>query len=223
MPTLTPQELMEIKFQFIRLKYHKERLENSPHLVPGWDLTHTLRIWCEMREKVDLLGVKNFTNPVRKKLDKEIRRVGSSSYVFHIDPKVSVGETTITGVRVIQDPSGDPSQLAKTLYEQVPPQFSEEKYSYSEWLGTTVADYIENGLPTFQLNRSFLIKRYANIFGASHPFLTYTEENAPAEAKNDIHLFNFEKMNIGDLPVVLLYMQNFASEIIRSFEEHLKV
>jgi hypothetical protein len=122
-------------------------------------------------------GIKlGLTNLVRGKQRKNILRGNRYTYI----PLVSGGSSSGAEVRGVtfHNRALSPEEIKK-LYEAGPPVAVPTSLTFSEWLASGIFDApsTNEAHPKLTVSREILIKRVANVLGASHPEGTdFTDE-----------------------------------------------
>lgn len=216
-----------IKLQFRRLKRHYEACKKEVDEISLLDLAHTLRIWVEMAPSVDaIIAEREFTskfpNPQKNKTISKILQ--DADYL-----SVPLASTPETGAGVqIKDIIYAKKYLSpeevKRMYEAGPTIAKETDLSLQNWLGSEILekrvgkgdDRERIGIP-----RCILIKRVANILGASHP--KGKEKAEEIERHFDPMIMELNKMEVANgYPLTYFQLIEIAEIIIKTFDELLE-
>lgn len=162
-----------IELQYKRLEKHfKSSLENKDE-VSFLDLTHSLRIWTELKYEVDKLFPDKLSLPEEEKLSKNKKKfMKNGSEAFYLTLGIDMPTPIkIKGPMCIKGTPQNVSEWAKQLYKEGPPNASYKLRPLTEWLDKP-AIHIKHPANnnTEKINKECLIKRVANLLGASHPF-----------------------------------------------------
>lgn len=206
-----------IKLQYERLERHYKGALEPQDQVSFLDLSHVLRIWAEMKMAIDeiatargiTLGLKNF---VRGKERKNIVR-GSKYIYLPLASGVSSPAVQVKGVGFVNR-ALSPEEIKK-LYEAGPPMASSTSLTFSQWLASGIYDVSSTNAahPTLTISREILIKRVANILGASHPQGTdYSDET---ENRFDPHVRELHQISVaGGYPATYYQLLETAQDIL---------
>ncbi|MFA7268848.1 MAG: hypothetical protein WC073_05850 [Sterolibacterium sp.] len=214
-------DIDHIKLQYVRLERHHSSALKEKDPISFLDLSHALRIWVDMKGFVDAvtkengltLGLANFATP------KEVKKIlkGSKHTYLPLASGVESPGIEVKGVRVI-DRALSPEEIKK-LYEAGPPVAQKSKLSFSEWLASGVYEVPsgEKDHPHLKISREILIKRVANILGASHP--AGTEAAEAAENRFDPYVLDLHGVQLADgYPATYYQLLEIANDIL----EHTK-
>lgn len=161
-----------IKLQFRRLKRHYGNCVEKIDEISMLDLTHCLRIWVEMAKTVDGLAAEEkfevkFPNPVQNKnIKRALKNTTFTSIPLASTPRTNSG-IQVKGLHFIDKVLTD--EEVKKLYEAGPPQIRSANLSLEQWLGSEILEIKNSNGERVGIARSILIRRVANILGASHP------------------------------------------------------
>jgi hypothetical protein len=210
-------DIGQIKLQYKRLARHHSVALKEKDPISFLDLSHALRIWVDMKAFVDEVAKKKgvalrFTNPV---VSKEVKKILKGSKYTYLPLASGVGSPRIEikGVRVINR-ALTPEEV-KNLYEAGPPVAEPSKLSFSEWLGSGVYEVPsgEEKHPHIKISREILIKRVANILGASHP--AGTEAAEAAENKFDLYVLDLHGVLLADgYPATYYQLLEIGNDIL---------
>jgi len=162
-----------IELQYKRLERHYNGALEDRDEVSFLDLSHSMRIWTEMKSSIDELATKKgmklgLKDVVRSRERKQILR-GSKYIYLPLASGVTSPSIEVKGVSFINR-ALSPEEIKK-LYEAGPPMAMPTSSTFTQWLGSGVYDVSSTNQahPTLTISREILIKRVANILGASHP------------------------------------------------------
>ena len=166
-------DIDHIKLQYSRLERHYNGALENRDPISFLDLSHVLRVWVEMKSAIDdLLRRKNLSFQLKSRnLSKEAKKIlRGTKYKY-----LSIGEGVMT-------PGGEThytmeisralnADEVKKLYESSSREQKTTFLSFSQWLGSGIYDVPsgDENHPEITISREILIKRVANILGASHP------------------------------------------------------
>lgn len=205
-----------IKLQFERLKRHYKLAKNEKDPIAFLDLAHTLRIWTELKREVDKIAQKeNLKLDLPNKINnKKLKGILKGSTFFDV-PLASVEsgftpEIQVKGIQIVNRALS--SEEIKKMYEMGPPEVQTGYLTFSEWLGAEVISTInpkDNGY--IGISREIIIKRVANLLGASHPegmdqgneyenqFDPYIKELNKIEVANGYPLTHYQLIEIAEV------------------------
>lgn len=161
-----------IKLQFRRLKKHYEECVNNIDEVHMLDLAHTLRIWVEIAKDIDELIKEEqfkvkFSNPTKNKEIEEVLKGSAFMYIpLASCPKTNTG-MQVSNIIFIKKMLS--AEEAKKLYEAGKQEAKNVELSFTEWLGSEILETKNKKGERIGIARNILIKRVANLLGASHP------------------------------------------------------
>lgn len=165
-------DIEQVRLQYDRLNRHYQgALGKDP--ISFLDFSHTLRVWVDMKALIDTLaqsqGIEfNLKNLI---LTKELQKNLKSSKYKYLplasqvpSPDVKVIGFTMTNRALTPDE-------IKKRYEAGPSKVQKTKLTFSQWLASGIYDVPSEDIqhPKITISRESLIKRVANILGASHP------------------------------------------------------
>lgn len=206
-----------IKLQYARLERHHASALKEKDPISFLDLSHALRIWVDMKTFVDAQSkekglILSLTNSSTPKGVKKILKGCKYTYLPLASGVESPG-VEIKGVRVINR-ALSPGEIKK-LYEAGPPVALKSKLSFSEWLASGVYEVPsgEKEHPHLKISREILIKRVANVLGASHP--VGTEAAEAAENRFDPYVLDLHGVQLADgYPATYYQLLEIANEIL---------
>jgi len=96
-----------------------------------------------------------------------------------------------------------------------PPRAFPSNMSFSEWLAAGVWEVPsgENAHPHISLAREVIIKRVANVLGASHP--AGMEDSDPLENRFDPYIKDLHGIQLAGQPVTYCQLIEFSGEILK--------
>ena len=225
--------------QVKRLKRHYEASIRTYDNVSLLDLSHTLRVWTEMKR--DLLGNSKFGSQTAFKSGspnrKLIRQIGDAQFLLtylpdgaityaHENQIASSARTFGDGyigatVRKNEDGSLEVRSFQFVALALSPdnqkfvdrPRMS--RGNFAQWLGAEVARYRleepDGSRIESSISREILIRRVANSMDASHP-----SSSSPRDSENrfDRHLELLSEFSIGGLPLPYFVLLHAARTII---------
>jgi hypothetical protein len=210
-------EFDDIGIQYYRLLRHYNFAIKNSDPISFLDLSHVLRIWVDMKSNIDNL-LKNdypsirFKNPRKsKKVDKILK--GSKYRFLPLASGVDSPGVQIKGFHFI-DRALTPDEVKK-LYDAGPPELKTTNISFSEWLSSgiyKVPDLENDGLE-LSISREILIKRVANLLGASHP--QGTDIGQTNENRFDKYIVDLHSMKLADgFPATYYQLLEIAKDIL---------
>lgn len=210
-----------IKLQYVRLERHYSSALKDKDPISFLDLAHALRIWVDMKSFVDALakekdvtlGLANSATP------KEVKKIlkGSKHVYLPLASGVESPGVEVKGVRLINR-ALSPEEIKK-MYEAGPPVAQKSKLSFSEWLASGVYEVPSGDKEHshLRISREILIKRVANILGASHP--AGTEAAEAAENRFDPYVLDLHGVKLaGGYPATYYQLLEIANDILENTE-----
>lgn len=156
-----------------RLKRHYSDALANRDPVSFLDLAHVLRIWVELKGTVDAEAQASsaslsFPNPRFSKADRPLLK-GDRHIYLPIASGVDSPGVEIKGLR-ITNRALTPEEI-KARFEAGPPMSQHVSLSFTQWLAAGIYEVpaTDERHPHIRISREILIKRVANILGASHP------------------------------------------------------
>lgn len=211
-----------LHLQFQRLERHYQKSLKDKDEISFLDLAHTLRIWTEVKHEVDQLVInKSFNLKLanNNKLSRKGRKMlrGSKFTYIPVGSGVESPGIQVKGMMVIN--RALTHEEIKQLYKEGPPTTKPTNLTFSEWLGSGILDVSNNddGSSQISLSREIVIKRIANLLGASHPLGNdYSDEN---ENAFDKYVLDLHKYNLADgYPATYYQLLEIAKDIIEGFK-----
>jgi hypothetical protein len=208
----------QIKLQYQRLERHYKGALELRDQVSFLDLSHALRVWTEMKMAIDEiandkgidLGLKNL---VREKETKNILK-GSKYVYLPLASGVASPGIQVKGLSFINRVLSPEER--KKLYEAGPPLALPTSLTFSQWLASGIYDVpsTNEAHPKLTISREILIKRVANILGASHPQGTdYSDEN---ENRFDPYVRELHQITVADgYPATYYQLLEIAQDILQ--------
>lgn len=207
-----------IRLQYQRLERHYQgALSRDP--VSFLDFSHILRVWVDMKSTIDTLaqsqGIElELSNVVRKN---EIQKIlkGSKYTYLPLGSGVPSPGVEVKGIRSI-DRALSPDEIKK-LYEAGPPGVQKAKLTFSQWLASGVYEVPsgDDKHPKLTISREILIKRVANILGASHP--QGTDNSDATENRFDPYVIELNKLFLADgYPATYYQLLEIGKDILQA-------
>ena len=208
-----------IKLQFDRLKRHYEACSKTRDKVSMMDLSHSLRIWVEMKEDVDTLVAsldKNieFKNKVMEGKIKNILKGSSYTWSPLLADESATSDLQVSQV-FISDRAFSAEEV-KTMHEEMMAQDQYKGMTFSNWLGASVMQ-TTGKKGTITISRETLIKRVANMLGASHPI-----HNEPSSNEIDPYILDLHSVEVADgYPLTYYQLIEIANQINITLGKHI--
>jgi hypothetical protein len=159
----------------------------------------------------------NLTNPVSSKSVKKVLK-GSKYTYLPLGSGVKSPGLELKGIRLINR-ALSPDEVKK-LYEAGPPTAQPTSLRYSEWLASGIYEVPSQNTahPELRISREILIKRVANILGASHP-IGGTEELEEIENRFDPYILELHNIEIADgYPATYYQLLEIAKDILNAMK-----
>lgn len=203
--------------QYSRLERHYHQSLNQKDAISFLDLSHCLRIWVDMKSEIDALikakGVQlRLTNTVTSKSVKSLLK-GSKHVYLPLSSGVQSPGIEVKDVRIINRALS--ANEVKKLYDAGPSKAQPTKLLYSEWLASGIYEVPsqDNAHPHIRISRETLIKRVANILGASHPI--GSEETDERENRFDPYILELHAIKLADgYPATYYQLLEIAGDIL---------
>lgn len=193
-------KLQHIHLQYDRLARHHGNALQTKDEISFLDLAHTLRVWVDMkatvtemaRERGLDLGLRHYTPP---KFIKQTLQGATHTYLPLADGVESPG-VEVRGIR-ITNRALTPEEI-KRRAAAGPPVAVASKMTFSEWLAAGVIEVPSDdpNHPHLVISREIIIKRVANVLGASHP--AGMEDADPLENRFDRYVLELHGIRVAD-------------------------
>ncbi len=214
-------EFDDIGIQYYRLLRHYNFALKNADPISFLDLSHSLRIWVDMKSEIDNLLLSKdpsirFKNPESSKKVEKILK-GSKFTFLPLASGIESPGIQVKGIRVINR-ALSPDEV-KELYEAGPTILKTTTLNFSEWISSgiyKVPDTENDGLE-LSISREMLIKRVANILGASHPQGTDNED--ARENRFDKYIVDLHNMKLANgYPATYYQLLEIAKDILNSLK-----
>lgn len=206
-----------IELQYQRLRRHHDAAVGKPDSVSVLDVTHCLRIWVEMKREVDvsLAQVPSRVRFAHSRKSGPLRDMlkGTAFTYLPLATGWSSPGVQVKGMMVVNRVL-TPEEI-KRLYEMGPPRPDAVTSTFSEWLGTEIYEVRDPVGQRLGLSRETLIKRVANILGASHPI---GAEDSDRENHFDPYVRELHSLSLAGIPATFYQMMEIADDLIEAFE-----
>jgi hypothetical protein len=210
-------EFKDIAVQYYRLRRHFHISYKDGDALSYLDLSHSLRIWVEMKSDIDgLLENKSpsirFKNPERSTRTENIL-IGSKYLFLPLASGVNSAALPSKEVPVI-DRALSVEEI-KNFYGAIPTSITMSGLSFSEWLSSGIYKVVDPELADLELSlsREILIKRAASILGACLPHDSDNEE--AQEHRFDQYVADLHKIKLaGGYPATYYQLADFAKDIL---------
>ena len=208
-----------ILLQYQRLERHYQESLERKDPISFLDLAHCLRIWVDMRNHIDAIAKsKNVSfrlaNTATSKAIKKILK-GSKYTYLPLGSGVESPGVEVRGFRFINR-ALTPEEIKK-ISDAGPPVSQPVALSFTEWLASGIYEVPSNDTkhPVLRISRESLIKRVANILGASHPL--GSEQNDEQENKFDPYVLDLHKTVLADgYPATYYQLLEIAKDILEA-------
>lgn len=212
-------EIEHIKLQYDRLQRHYNAALKEKDAISFLDFSHALRVWVEMKHNIDAHAKEKkvtfeFKSFVIQKPIKDILKGSKYTYLPLASGVPSPG-VEITGFRRTNR-AFSPEELKK-IVEAGPPIPEKNELTYSQWIASGIYDVPSEDPkhPKISISREILIKRVANILGASHP--QGTEDGDQGENKFDKYIKELHSIVIGEgYPATYYQLLEIGKDILDS-------
>lgn len=217
-------DIEQVRLQYQRLERHYQGALNKDR-ISFLDFSHTLRVWVDMKSTIDTLaqdlGIEMTLNNVdRNKGKKETQKILKGSKYTYLplasgvpSPDVQVRSLTFTNRAL------SPDEIKKR-YEAGLPVIKNTKLTFSQWLASGIYDVpSENEKhPKLTISREIIIKRVANILGASHP--QGTDNYDTTENTFDPYVLDLHQLIIADdYPATYYQLLEIGKDILQAMSK----
>jgi len=214
-------DIAHVKLQYARLERHHLSALKNKDPISFLDLSHTLRIWVELKSFVDELAkeksiILELNNPNLSKTFKQFLKKN-----IHTHLPLANGVTSTIKIQNVV--TFDRALTDEELIELTKPDTPQASFAqksnlcFSDWLSSGVYEVPSGDVkhPHLKLSREIIIKRVANILGASHPIGT---ENADMqENKFDPYILDLHKIQLADgYPATYYQLLEIANDILEN-------
>ena len=132
--------LEHIKLQYDRLERHHKLALNTQDPISFLDLSHSLRIWVDMKTKIDEIVSEQrielkLNNIVKNKALKKILKGATHKYL-PIGNGVNSPNVQIKGIQIIDRTLN--ADEVKKLYEAGPPKMQNSNLTFGRWLNSSI-------------------------------------------------------------------------------------
>jgi len=214
-------EFEDISIQYFRLRRHFDAALKESDPISFLDLSHSLRIWVDMKSEIDSILKNNypairFKNPTKSKIVDKILK-GSKYKFLPLASGVNSPGVQVKGLFMVNRVLTPDER--KKLYEAGPPELKTTNISFSEWLGSGIykVSDADNDGNELQISRAMLIKRAANFLGASHP--KGTDDGLAGENRFDKFIADLHNTSLaGDFPATYYQLIEIAKDILNTLE-----
>lgn len=212
-------DINHIFLQYKRLERHyRESLEHKDP-ISFLDLSNCLRIWVDMKNQIDALAKSKgsslrLTNTTIPKVVKKVLK-GSKHKYLPLGSGVESPGIEVKGIRIVNK-ALTPDEIKK-LCEAGPPIAQPTSLTFVEWLASGIYEVpSQNSTHThLKISREIIIKRVANILGASHP--AGSEEGDERENRFDAHVLDLHKITLADgYPATYYQLLEIARDILKA-------
>lgn len=212
-------EIDHVFIQYQRLeRYYRESLTQKDP-ISFLDLAHSLRIWVEMKNDIDAIAKRKtvslrLTNTVTSRAIKKILK-GSKYIYLPLGSGVESPGIEVRGFRFTKRKRALSPDEIKTICNQGLPIARPVTLSFAEWLSSGVFEVPseDTGHPVIRISREILIKRIANILGASHPL--GSEQSNELENKFDPYIHDLHRTALADgYPATYYQLLEIAKDIL---------
>lgn len=217
---MTVAKYKQLQVQYARLWRNYRLAEKLRDLPTSLDLTHTLRVWTELKHDVDLVA-----------------RARNVLLAFPPSPQHNALKNALKGRQFAHMPfaggmgQSGPVKILSMVYMHSmlteedfqrlhkagsPAQPGDTTQSFINWMGGSIVQMpsIGPGHRHIQISREILISRTSNILGASHP-IGMDESNA-REHGFDPYVRALHSLIISNMPGTYFQMTEIARHLLDS-------
>lgn len=205
----------QIRLQFFRLERHYNTTLSTKDPISFLDLAHCLRIWVDMKASIDLL-LKQLDHQVEFRntiLNRKLKQILKGTSFKHIPLSIGVDSPNVIVKGLIMVEGNLNEEQKNTVYAMGPPTAQKTRLTFSEWLGAEIIESKTSTGKRLGISRSILIKRVANILGASHP--QGSSQDHDEENRFDPYVRELHQHNVANgFPLTYYQLLEIAGEII---------
>ena len=204
-----------LELQYQRLVKHRDLAVEKLDEVHLLDLAQSLRIFCDMKQKVDERCaskglVPDYAHAIKNKKSYKIIKRHAKVYAAFVTgvPELSVMmKDFLESYRL-------PSQSDRDYLHQHPVTSGVQRLnSLQDWLGAGVIEvYEDSPRERIDISREMLIRRVANTLGGSHP--SSSDDNTK-ENRFDKYVKYLNSLTVGIYPMHYYQLLEIANELIR--------
>jgi hypothetical protein len=209
--------ISHLHLQYDRLKRHHGGALRDKDEISFLDLAHALRVWVDMKATVTGLAkernleleLAHHTPP--KSIKRSLK--GAVHTYLPLASGVNSPGVQVAGIR-ITNRALTPEEI-KARAAMGPPVALPSKMTFSEWLAAGILEVPSGkvGHPHLTLSREIVIKRVANVLGASHP--AGMEDSDPLENRFDPYIKDLHGIQLADgYPATYYQLLEIAGEIL---------
>ena len=210
-------QISHFQLQYDRLARHHGSALKDKDEISFLDLAHTLRVWVDMKATVtDMARARNIqlelTHHTPPKSIKKSLKGAVHTYLPLASGVESPG-LQVAGIR-ITNRALTPEEI-KARAAMGPPVAVPTKMNFPEWLAAGVLEVPsgDGSHPHLTLSREIIIKRVANVLGASHP--AGMEDSDPQENRFDQYIQDLHGIHLADgYPATYYQLLEIAGEIL---------
>lgn len=207
----------QLHLQYDRLARHYNLALPGNDLVAFLDLAHALRIWVELKSVVTEIAQRHalqlqLTHHTPPKFIKRSLQ-GATQISIPLAGGVESPGVQVQGIR-ITNRALTPEEIARRAAAG-PPVAQVSQMNFGEWMGAGVIEVPSENQdhPHMMISREILIKRVANILGASHP--AGSDKADEYENRFDAPVLEIHKIQVADgYPATYYQLLAIAKEIL---------
>jgi hypothetical protein len=205
-----------LRVQYDRLARHHAAALQAKDEISFLDLAHALRIWVDMKVAVaDLAKDKGpdllLAHHSQPKYFKKSLKGARHTYI----PLASGVESPGVQVKgfIFTNRALTPEEI-KQRAAMGPPVAQVSKMTFSEWMAAGVLEVPspDAAHPHLKISREMMIKRVANVLGASHP--AGMEQDDPQENRFDQYILELHGLSIAGYPATYYQLLEIAGELL---------
>lgn len=220
---ITSSDWNDVRIQFERLTRHVEWAVLHFDDIALLDLAATLRVWCDMKRRVQSL-MEEAIPPIRlpqHDVPRKLKDLLARTEYIYVPLASGVDGTAIAAKGLLYAPfSTLPDAAVTSLSRLKPPAPTGSTSSFIHWLGSAVVFRRHRGtagvLESVTISREMLIRRIANTMGGSHPHSTMADDGGTN--RFDEHIAQIKTILIADGPSLAHWqLIEIGQDIVRTF------
>ena len=209
--------LHQLHLQYDRLLRHHGSALRTKDEVSFLDLAHTLRVWADMKVAVTRIAQEHNRNltlahhTFQKSIKQSLR--GATHMSLPLAAGVESPGVQVSGLRITNRVL-TPEEIMKRA-QMGPPKAVPSTMKFSEWLAAGIFEVPsgEPNHPHLTIFRETMIRRVANILGASHP--VGMESDDQPEKRFDSYILELHAIKLADgYPATYYQLLEIAGELL---------
>lgn len=207
-----------ILLQYQRLERHYTESLKHKDPISFLDLSHCLRIWVDMKSHIDIVAKNkrvsfSLSNTATPNAIKKMLKGNKYTYL-PLGSGVESPGVEARGFHFIHGALTDKEW--EKIAKAGPPVAQLVALGFAEWLASGIYEVPSNDdqHPIVRISREILIKRVANILGASHPI--GSEDTDEQENKFDPYVLDLHNTVLAGYPATYYQLLEIAKDILEA-------